>query len=73
MAEAEGEDGVAFQQLFVGVGMGGSSIGRVCVEDVDVDNRMRERRCKSAREVWELRRDARHEHCNEAAVLLGIE
>ena len=59
----------------MGAGMGGSSIGGVCVdvaEDVDVDNRMRERQWESAREVWELRRGACHECCNEAAALLGI-
>jgi len=56
--------------------MGGSSVGGVCVdvaEDADADNRMRERRWESAREVWGLRQDVRHERCNEAAVLLGIE
>ena len=43
------------------------------VEDVDMDDRMRERRWGSARGVWELRQDACHEPSNEATALRGIE
>ena len=74
--EAEGEDSLACQRLFGGASMGSDSIGEVCLdvaEDVDMDDRMRERRWGSARGVWELRWDACHEPSNEATVLHGIE
>ena len=56
--EVEGEDSLACQQLFGGAGMGGDSIGGVCLdiaEDTDMVNRTRERQWGSARGVWELR------------------
>ena len=76
MVEVEGEDSLACQRLFRGDSMGSDSVGGVCLdvaEDADTDNRMRERWWRSARGVWELRRDAHHEPSNEATVLRGIE
>ena len=76
MVEVEGEDSLACQRLFRGASMGSDSVGRVCLdiaEDVDMDDRTRERWWGSARGVWELRRDVCHEPSNEATVLCGIE
>ena len=71
--EVEGGDSLACQQLFGGAGMGGDSVGRVCLdiaEDVDTVDKMRKRWWGSVRGVWELRWDACPEPSNEATAQL---